>query len=286
MDLWVREARIFKYGSAPAPTSPLCAARASRSPAAASRRGLMSFLKIGDRAAGAIKSGGTTRRAAKMVVLDLDHPDIEEFVNWKVVEEQKVAALVAGSKLLNRHLNAILEAATRGREPAERFDRPQQPATCARPSPRRGPRWCRPTTSQQRPAAGQAGLTALHIEEYDTDWNSKAYYTVSGQNSNNSVRIANAFMEAVAKDGPWHLYWRTEKEKASRGPEPKPRRRCARDLWDQIAYAAWACADPGVQFDTHDQRVAHLPGRRADQCVEPVLASTCSSTTRRATWRR
>src|SRR5205085_7718711 len=96
------------------------------------------------------------------------------------------------------------------------------------------------------------GFTSLKIEEYDTDWNSKAYYTVSGQNSNNSVRVTSSFMEAVEKDGPWHLYWRTEKEKAKKEKrEPKPRKTMkARDLWEQITYAAWACADPGLQFDT------------------------------------
>src|SRR5437763_5499155 len=110
MDLWVREARIFKYGSRTG--SNFSSPRAEGEPLSGGGKssGLMSFLKIGDRAAGAIKSGGTTRRAAKMVVLDLDHPDIEEFINWKVVEEQKVAALVAGSRLLNRHLNASLQA--------------------------------------------------------------------------------------------------------------------------------------------------------------------------------
>ena len=249
----------------------------------------MSFLKIGDRAAGAIKSGGTTRRAAKMVVLDLDHPDIEEFINWKVVEEQKVAALVTGSKLLNRHLNAILKACHSWPK-AGRTLRPHaehRPAQGHRRGP--APPWCRPTTSSACIQLAKQGFTSLQIEEYDTDWNSKAYYTVSGQNSNNSVRIDNAFMDAVANDGPWHLYWRTEKEKAQQGgPRRRSRaRRCkARDLWDQIAYAAWACADPGVQFDTTDQRVAHLPGGWADQCVESVLANTCSSTTPPATSRR
>ncbi len=96
------------------------------------------------------------------------------------------------------------------------------------------------------------GYTSLHLEEYDTDWNSKAYFTVSGQNTNNSVRIDTKFMEAVQNDGAWHLYWRTEKEKAAReGRQPKPRKTLkARELWDHIAYAAWSCADPGVQFDT------------------------------------
>src|SRR5207244_3481592 len=123
MDLWVREARIFKYGSGTGTN--FSAVRGEGEPLSGGGKssGLMSFLKIGDRAAGAIKSGGTTRRAAKMVVLDLDHPDIEAFVNWKVAEEQKVAALVLGSKQLNRHLNAIMQTCQRWPEPAERFDR-------------------------------------------------------------------------------------------------------------------------------------------------------------------
>ena len=126
----------------------ISAARANRSPAAASRSGLMSFLKIGDRAAGAIKSGGTTRRAAKMVVLDLDHPDIEEFINWKVVEEQKVAALVTGSKLLNRHLNAILKAChTLARTRTSSFDREQERRPAQGDPSKPAPRWSRRTTS-------------------------------------------------------------------------------------------------------------------------------------------
>src|SRR5205823_2065394 len=123
MDLWVREARIFKYGSGTG--SNFSALRGEGEPLSGGGKssGLMSFLKIGDRAAGAIKSGGTTRRAAKMVVLDLDHPDIEEFVNWKVVEEQKVAALVAGSKMLSRNLNAVMKACHAWPKAEERFDR-------------------------------------------------------------------------------------------------------------------------------------------------------------------
>jgi ribonucleoside-diphosphate reductase alpha chain len=191
-----------------------------------------------------------TRRAAKMVVLDMDHPDVEEFINWKVVEEQKVAALVTGSKLLNRHLNAILKTCRGAID-----DKQYQPAHNAD---------LRHAIAEARAALvpnnyiervlqlAKQGVTGLHVEEYNTDWNSKAYYTVSGQNSNNSVRIENAFMDAVANDGPWHLYWRTEREKArAEGRPPKPRKTLrARDLWDQIAFAAWSCADPGVQYDT------------------------------------
>src|SRR5262249_12144715 len=207
--------------------------------------------KIGDRAAGAIKSGGTTRRAAKMVVLDLDHPDIEEFVNWKVVEEQKVAALVTGSKLLNRHLNAIMKACHSWDNADERFDRTHN--TDLHKAIAEARAVLVPANYIERVIQlARQGFTSLHFEEYNTDWTSKAYFTVSGQNSNNSVRITNKFMEAVDKDGPWHLYWRTEKEKARQEGRPlKPRKTLrARDLWEQIANAAWSCADPGVQFDT------------------------------------
>jgi ribonucleoside-diphosphate reductase alpha chain len=251
MDLWVREARIFKYGSGTGTN--FSAIRGEGEPLSGGGKssGLMSFLKIGDRAAGAIKSGGTTRRAAKMVVLDLDHPDIEEFINWKVVEEQKVAALVAGSQLLSRHLNAILRACHRWPKAEERLDRTRnsdlakalREALAARVPP---------SYIERVIQLARQGVTSIQFEEYDNDWNSKAYYTVSGQNSNNSVRISDVFMEAVRDDGSWHLYWRTEKAKAgAEGRPPKPRKTLkARDLWDQITYAAWSCADPGVQFDT------------------------------------
>ena len=184
MDLWIREARLFKYGSGTGTN--FSNIRGDGEPLSHGGRssGLMSFLKIGDRAAGAIKSGGTTRRAAKMVCLDLDHPDIEEFINWKVNEEKKVAALV------------------------------------------------------------KAG--------YSNDFNGDAYATVSGQNSNNSVRVPHSFFESVENDGDWNLIWRTELRKAREEKRtPKASRTLkARALWDQIGYAAWACADPGLQYDT------------------------------------
>jgi ribonucleoside-diphosphate reductase alpha chain len=251
MDLWVREARIFKYGSGTG--SNFSSLRGEGEPLSGGGKssGLMSFLKIGDRAAGAIKSGGTTRRAAKMVVLDLDHPDIEEFVNWKVVEEEKVASLVTGSRLLNRHLNAILKACARWPEPAERLDRTRN--TDLRKGIADARAALTPINYIERVLQLAAqGFTSLRFEEYNTDWTSKAYLTVSGQNSNNSVRIDNAFMKAVDDDGPWPLYWRTEKTKAkAENRAPKPIRTLrARELWDQITYSAWSCADPGVQFDT------------------------------------
>ncbi|HEV3204776.1 MAG TPA: vitamin B12-dependent ribonucleotide reductase, partial [Gemmataceae bacterium] len=252
MDLWVREARIFKYGSGTG--SNFSALRGDGEPLSGGGKssGLMSFLRIGDRAAGAIKSGGTTRRAAKMVVLDLDHPDIEDFINWKVVEEQKVAELVMGSKLLNRHLNAIMRACqSKGVKPESRYHRAKNPEL--------GKAWAEAAAAMVPPnyiqrviELAKQGFTSLKVEEYNPDWNSKAYFTVSGQNSNNSVRIDKNFMQAVQSDGPWNLYWRTEKEKAKReGREPRPSRTLkARDLWDQITFAAWSCADPGVQFDS------------------------------------
>ena len=215
MDLWVREARIFKYGSGTGSNFSNLRGEGEPLSGGGKSSGLMSFLRIGDRAAGAIKSGGTTRRAAKMVVLDLDHPDIEEFINWKVIEEQKVAALVTGSKLLNRHLNAILKACHSWEVPTERFDRKAnlnlRKALADAYSDLIPSNYC-----ERMLHLAKLGYTAVVIEEYDTDWNSKAYLTVSGQNSNNTVRITSEFMEAVENDGPWHLYWRTEKEKAKR----------------------------------------------------------------------
>lgn len=173
MDLWVREARLFKYGSGTGTN--FSKLRGSGEPLSGGGKssGLMSWLRIGDRAAGAIKSGGTTRRAAKMVTLDLDHPDIEVFINWKVEEEKKVAALIAAG--------------------------------------------------------------------YPSDYEGEAYNTVSGQNSNNSVRVPHKFMEAIAHDGSWNLTWRTD------GSVCKTLK--ARQLWNKIAFAAWACADPGIQYD-------------------------------------
>jgi ribonucleoside-diphosphate reductase alpha chain len=256
MDLWTREARLFKYGSGTGTN--FSALRGEGEPLSGGGRssGLMSFLKIGDRAAGAIKSGGTTRRAAKMVCLDLDHPDIEAFVNWKVVEEQKVASLVAGSRLLERSLNAVMTAVHEGSDQplASRVD----------------PRANRALAEAMREARGlgvpdsmlyrtlqyaRQGYTGLEIPVYDTDWQSDAYQTVSGQNSNNSVRIPNAFMDAVLRDESWPLIRRTDRKVA------KALR--ANDLWDQICYAAWACADPGVQFDStiNDWHTCPVDGR-------------------------
>jgi ribonucleoside-diphosphate reductase alpha chain len=175
MDLWVREARIFKYGSGTGTNFSSLRGEGEPLSGGGSSSGLMSFLRIGDRAAGAIKSGGTTRRAAKMVIVDIDHPDIENFISWKVDEEKKVAALIAAG--------------------------------------------------------------------YSSDFNGEAYATVSGQNSNNSVRVTEEFLQAVERDDDWHLRWRTNPAHVSKTLK-------ARKLWRSIAEAAWQCADPGVQFDT------------------------------------
>jgi len=174
MDLWIREARIFKYGSGTGTNFSAIRGRGETLSGGGTSSGLMSFLKIGDRAAAAIKSGGTTRRAAKMVSLDIDHPEIEEFITWKANEEKKVQTLVNGG--------------------------------------------------------------------YSADYEGEAYETVSGQNSNNSIRITNDYMRTVDQDGLWSLRWRTDGRVDRQIP--------ARDLWSQIANSAWISADPGVQYDT------------------------------------
>jgi ribonucleoside-diphosphate reductase alpha chain len=243
MDLWTREARLFKYGSGTGTN--FSRLRAENEPLSGGGRssGLMSFLKIGDRAAGAIKSGGTTRRAAKMVCLDLDHPDIADFVSWKVHEEEKVAALVAGSKHCKDKLNAILNATDVEQDDGtvERITIPSKNAAL-RASIRAARKALVPERYIQRALQlADQGWSVYPFSDYDTDWNGEAYATVSGQNSNNSVRIPNEFFHALDAGGDWHLRRRTDGEVAKSIP--------ADELYDKVAYAAWACADPGVQYD-------------------------------------
>lgn len=251
MDLWVREARLFKYGSGTGTN--FSSIRGEEEPLSGGGKssGLMSFLRIGDRSAGAIKSGGTTRRAAKMVCLDLDHPDIEDFVNWKVIEEQKVAALVTGSKLCNLHLNNIIKACYAEHPENDRFN-PRLNLKLQKAVYEAKKALIPKNYIDRVIKLAELGYTSIEFPVYDTDWDSEAYHTVSGQNSNNSVRVTNEFMEAVNKGGDWNLYWRTEKKKAAKeGREPKACKTLnARVLWDDIAYAAWSCADPGLQFHT------------------------------------
>jgi len=253
MDLWVREARIFKYGSGTGSNFSALRGEGEQLSGGGKSSGLMSFLRIGDRAAGAIKSGGTTRRAAKMVVLDLDHPDIEAFINWKVIEEQKVAALVAGSKITKRSLKNVLAACqpSAAGNVKDRFDPAQNVAL--KKAMLEAKKNCVAMAYVQRTVQlAKQDVTGMEFIEYDTDWNSEAYNTVSGQNSNNTVRITNDFMQAVINDSAWNLYGRVEREKAKKeGREAKPRKTMkAKELWEQICEAAWACADPGVQYDT------------------------------------
>lgn len=252
MDLWVREARLFKYGSGTGTNFSSLRGEGEPLSGGGKSSGLMSFLKIGDRAAGAIKSGGTTRRAAKMVCLDMDHPDIEEFVNWKVHEEQKVVELVMGSKLANQHLNRIMKA-VQGSTASDDSKYDMHKNAELKKAVLEAKRSMIPDSYILRVIdLVKQGFTSILFEEMTTDWQSKAYQTVSGQNSNNSVRITNDFMNAVERDLDWNLYWRTEIEKANEENRPAKAVRSvkARKLWDDIAYAAWACADPGLQFDT------------------------------------
>ena len=244
MDLWTREARIFKYGSGTGTN--FSKLRGENEPLSGGGKssGLMSFLRIGDRAAGAIKSGGTTRRAAKMVCLDLDHPDVEEFINWKVIEEQKVAAMVTGSRICAKRLNAVLTACHMPNGEGEprvetnpNINAALKEAICA------ARQASVPEAYIQRMFAyAREGFTHFLFDEYDVNWDGKAYQTVSGQNSNNSVRIPNAFFQILEKDGDWTLKRRTDGKVAKTVK--------ARELWDKIAWAAWICADPGTQYDT------------------------------------
>ena len=244
MDLWVREARLFKYGSGTGTNFSKLRGDGEALSGGGRSSGLMSFLRIGDRAAGAIKSGGTTRRAAKMVCLDLDHPDVEEFIDWKVIEEQKVAAMVTGSRICAQRLNAVLKAChivdaegnPRISVDAKQNQILKEALTAAR-------RDNVPEAYIQRMFSyAQQGFTHFVFHEYDTNWDGKAYQTVSGQNSNNSVRIPNEFFSALEADGDWQLKCRIDGKVAKTVK--------ARDLWDRIAWAAWICADPGTQYDT------------------------------------
>ncbi|HVV64106.1 MAG TPA: vitamin B12-dependent ribonucleotide reductase [Rhizomicrobium sp.] len=240
MDLWTREARLFKYGSGTGTNFSSLRGENERLSGGGKSSGLMSFLKIGDRAAGAIKSGGTTRRAAKMVIVDVDHPDIEDFIDWKVVEEQKVAAMVAGSKLCEKHLKQVMKACINCDGSGDDcFDPKKNPAL--RREVKAARKAMIPDNYIERVIAfARQGYGDIDFRTYDTDWDSEAYLSVSGQNSNNSVRVTDEFLRAVSEDADWAL-----RERVS-GKIVKTIK--ARELWEKISYAAWACADPGIQF--------------------------------------
>src|SRR6266568_4803597 len=243
MDLWVREARLFKYGSGTGSNFSRLRGEGERLAGGGKSSGLMSFLKIGDRAAGAIKSGGTTRRAAKMVVVDVDHPDIEQYIDWKVLEEQKVASLVTGSRINQRHLKAILKACVNCEGSGDDcFDPDKNPVL--RREIKAARRNAVPDNFIRRVIQfAKQGYTDIEFPVFDTDWDSEAYLTVSGQNSNNSVRVTDEFLKAVEADGDWELTWRTKPGKVAKTLK-------ARALWEKIGHAAWASADPGLQFHT------------------------------------
>ncbi len=241
MDLWKREALLFKFGSGSGTN--FSNIRSANEPLSSGGKssGLLSFLKVGDAAAGAVKSGGTTRRAAKMVVVDADHPDIEEFVTWKAREEEKVAALVAGSRALAKHLPNVLAACWVSENDETRFDPKKNTALKAAISAAR--KAFIPGGSINRVIDyARQGFRSIKVDTYDLDWDSEGYRTVAGQNANNTVRVKDAFLKAVADNGDWTLTRRTDG-----GPAKTIK---ARDLWRDICATAWACADPGLQF--HD----------------------------------
>jgi ribonucleoside-diphosphate reductase alpha chain len=242
MDLWVREARLFKYGSGTGSNFSKLRGENEKLSGGGKSSGLMSFLKIGDRAAGAIKSGGTTRRAAKMVVVDVDHPDIEAYIDWKVKEEDKVAALVAGSKIVKKALKAILRACVNCEGPnGDCFDPDKNPALKREIKLAR--RAAVPDGAIKKIIQfARQGYKDIAFDTYTTDWDSEAYLTVSGQNSNNSVRVTDDFLRVVEAGGEWNLTRRIDGKVHKTLP--------ARDLWEKIGYAAWASADPGLQYHT------------------------------------
>ena len=242
MDLWVREARLFKYGSGTGSNFSKLRGEGEKLSGGGRSSGLMSFLKIGDRAAGAIKSGGTTRRAAKMVVVDIDHPDIEDYIDWKVKEEQKVAALVTGSRVVQKHLKAVMKACVNCEAEGDAcFDLLKNPAL--KREVRAARRAMVSDNYIQRVIQfAKQGFKEISFDTYDTDWDSEAYRTVAGQNSNNSVRVTDEFLKAVETDADWNLNGRIT------GKVTKTLK--ARELWDKVGHAAWACADPGIQFHT------------------------------------
>ena len=243
MDLWVREARLFKYGSGTGSNFSKLRGEGEKLSGGGKSSGLMSFLKIGDRAAGAIKSGGTTRRAAKMVILDVDHPDIEQFIDWKVIEEQKVANLVTGSKINQKHLRSILKACVNCEGSGDDCFDPEKNPVLRREIKAARNNHVPDNYIRRIIQFAKQGYTDINFPTYDTDWDSEAYLTVSGQNSNNTVRVTDEFLKAVEADRDWDLFWRTKTGKIAKTVK-------ARDLWEKIGYAAWASADPGLQFHT------------------------------------
>ena len=190
------EARLFKYGSGTGSNFSQIRGKQEKLSGGGTSSGLMSFLEVFDRAAGATKSGGTTRRAAKMVCLDMDHPEIVDFINWKVREEKKAHALIAAG--------------------------------------------------------------------FPSDFNGEAYHTISGQNSNNSIRVTDEFMRAVMAGGKWQTTARLDRSQVIDVYD-------AKDIWQQVANAAWHCADPGVQYDTTINRWHTCPNTSPINASNPCV---------------
>ncbi|MTH95671.1 adenosylcobalamin-dependent ribonucleoside-diphosphate reductase, partial [Roseibium sp. RKSG952] len=240
MDLWIREARLFKYGSGTGTNFSAIRGSGEGLAGGGKSSGLLSFLKIGDAAAGSIKSGGTTRRAAKMVIVNIDHPDVESFIDWKVKEEEKVAAIVAGSKLTSARLTKVMEA-IRDFDGEGCYD-PKRNAELKSAIKVAREAMIPDTYIKRVLQLAEQGFDGIEFRTYDTDWDSEAYGTVSGQNSNNSIRVTDEFLQAVQQGGKWELKNRIDGSVAKTLD--------ATYLWDKIGHAAWVSADPGLQFDT------------------------------------
>jgi ribonucleoside-diphosphate reductase alpha chain len=240
MSLWKKEARLFKYGSGTGTNFSNIRAKGEPLSGGGQSSGLMSFLKVGDVSAGAIKSGGTTRRAAKMVIVDIDHPDIEDFIHWKTEEEMKVAALVAGSKVLKTSLNAILNSCINCSGSKEECFDVSENASLKREIKNARINGVPDGAIQRVLHLARQGIDVIEVPELDADWDSEAYRTVAGQNANNTIRIPDIFLKAVEKNETWDLIRRTDGAIAKSVS--------ARLLWQEISKAAWSSADPGIQY--------------------------------------
>ena len=240
MDLVTREARLFKYGSGTGTNFSRIRASREKLSGGGVSSGLLSFLKIGDRSASAIKSGGTTRRAAKMVTLDADHPDVEKYIDWKAEEEHKVASMIAGSRIIRKHFDAVRKSAASFRGPAGDALNAEKNRELAAALRRALAEEVPPAYLYQLLRALEYGLPDPQV--FTAAWDGEAYNTVSGQSSNNSLRVSDEFMKAVEEGGSWEL-----RERVS-GETVKSLK--ARDLWSRLARSAWQCADPGLQYHT------------------------------------
>jgi ribonucleoside-diphosphate reductase alpha chain len=242
MDLWTREARLFKYGSGTGTNFSYLRGRGELLSGGGRSSGLMSWLKIGDRAAAGIKSGGTTRRAAKMVVLDVDHPDVLDFISWKPKEQQKVAAMVVGARVNVLHLTSVMHAITESDLELPESADPSLNVDLAQAVLDARHAGVPDLYIEQTLGLARQGNTELDLDQFDLDWQGDAYNSVSGQQSNNSVRVTNAFMEAVQRGDDWDLIARTTGERIRSVP--------ADEMWNRISQSAWTCGDPGLQFHT------------------------------------